>query len=86
MGITTPRSAGTAVRRNRIKRLIRERYRTHRDEFPAEGTLLFRVTRCDDEKRLMDELPRLVARAVKLASGTSNQKPVSSNQKPGTPE
>jgi ribonuclease P protein component len=35
LGITVTRRVGTAVRRNRVKRLVREVFRRHREAFPA---------------------------------------------------
>ncbi len=38
LGLAVPRRVGTAVARNRIRRLIRESFRLHRHElFPADG-------------------------------------------------
>lgn len=35
LGITTSRKVGNAVRRNRVRRLVREVFRTQREAFPA---------------------------------------------------
>jgi len=34
LGITASKRTGNAVQRNRIKRLVRECFRLHRDQFP----------------------------------------------------
>ena len=87
MGITISAKCAGAVRRNRLKRVIRERYRTNKERFPGEGLLLFLVRDCNDEAGLLAEIPRLVERAVKIAishqpSAVSHQKPESRNRKP----
>jgi len=43
LGISVQRKAGNAVRRNRIKRLIREVFRLHRDQFPLSADVVFTV-------------------------------------------
>jgi ribonuclease P protein component len=40
LGITASRRVGPAVDRNRVKRLIRETFRRHREEFPAESDVV----------------------------------------------
>ncbi|MFT3927402.1 MAG: ribonuclease P protein component [Myxococcales bacterium] len=40
LGITVARQVGKAVRRNRIKRLIRETFRQHRELFPEQADLV----------------------------------------------
>ncbi len=43
LGISVQRKAGNAVRRNRIKRLVRETFRLHRDIFPRSSDIVFAV-------------------------------------------
>ena len=43
LGISVPRKVGNAVRRNRIKRLVRETFRLHRDLFPGASDIVFTV-------------------------------------------
>ncbi len=43
LGVSIPRKVGNAVRRNRIKRIIRETFRLHRDIFPASSDVVFTV-------------------------------------------
>ena len=41
LGITTSRRVGSAVKRNRIKRLVREFFRLHKSCLPPSSDLLF---------------------------------------------
>ncbi|XOF33795.1 MAG: ribonuclease P protein component [Candidatus Electrothrix sp. YB6] len=43
LGVSVPRRVGTAVRRNRIKRLVREVFRLHREIFPRSSDIVFAV-------------------------------------------
>ena len=43
LGITTTRRLGKAVIRNRARRLVREAYRTHREQIPLGLDLVFVV-------------------------------------------
>ena len=43
LGISVPRKVGNAVRRNRIKRIVRETFRLHRDVFPPASDIVFTV-------------------------------------------
>ena len=40
LGITVSKQVGHAVRRNRVKRLLREAFRQHRSLFPARADLV----------------------------------------------
>jgi len=65
MGITIPGKCAIAVRRNRIKRVIREHYRTSKERFPTDGMLLFLLRNCDSEERIIGEMFRLTELAVR---------------------
>lgn len=43
LGISVPRKVGNAVRRNRIKRIIRETFRLHREMFPQSSDIIVTV-------------------------------------------
>jgi ribonuclease P protein component len=43
LGISVPKKTGRAVDRNRIKRIIREAFRLHRQDFPARSDIVITV-------------------------------------------
>ena len=51
---------------------MREAYRLNRGRFPAHGSLLFLVRRCDDEQLLVQEMFQLAAAVVSKAGGDSS--------------
>ena len=61
LGITVTKKVGTAVQRNRIKRVVREVYRRNRTLFPASHDVVFiakREARGIDYDSLLGELRR----------------------------
>jgi ribonuclease P protein component len=63
LGITASRKVGTAVVRNRVKRLVREYFRTSRDRLPASRDILVIARKTESEMKLADlarELDRLI--------------------------
>lgn len=61
LGISIPSKTGSAVRRNRIKRIIRETFRLHRQIFPASSDIVIAV-RPDFSLIGMDAVRAAVAR------------------------
>ncbi len=43
LGISIPRKVGKAVRRNRIKRIVREVFRNNREQFPLHADIVITV-------------------------------------------
>ena len=59
LGITTSTRVGGAVRRNRIRRLIREAWRTHDDLFPPDHDVVVMVVSGEGDwtlQRVLEEL------------------------------
>jgi len=54
LGITVTRKVGGAVRRNRIKRLLREWFRSRRSEFGSCDLVLIAKRECPESLRLDD--------------------------------
>ncbi len=68
LGITIGRKAGRAVRRNRVRRLIREAFRAIRSELPPGlDVVVFPLTQSRDDpfhlKDVKESLTRLVGKA-----------------------
>ncbi len=59
------RSSGSSVKRNRIKRIMRETFRLNREQFPSTGFMLFSVFNSSDESALKSEMLNLGNMAVK---------------------
>ena len=68
LGISVHRKAGNAVRRNRIKRLIREVFRCNRGHFPEQSDIVVTVR----PNFAFDRLEPLRA-ALLLATGNHSQ-------------
>ncbi len=62
LGISTPRAVGTAPRRNRIKRLIRESFRLMQYDFPRGYDLLVVVR--PHEPMILAEYQRILSAAM----------------------
>ena len=68
LGVSVSRKVGNAVRRNRIKRIIREAFRLHRGVFPPASDVVFTV-RPDFSLQGMWAVRDAVAGLTNLSSG-----------------
>ena len=65
LGLAVPRSVGSAVARNRVKRLVREVFRRRKARFPGDADLVFLAKRGAAElghDAVAREVERLCAR------------------------
>jgi len=67
LGITASRRVGTAVVRNRIKRLVREYFRGSRDRLPPSDDVLVIARKADSRMKLTD-LARELDRVMSVAA------------------
>ncbi len=75
IGLSTSRKVGNAVRRNRIRRLLREAFRLMRHDFP-QGYDLVVVVRSHEPLMLADYQRALSGAAVKLHNVWQRRRPV----------
>jgi ribonuclease P protein component len=71
LGITASRKVGSAVVRNRIKRLVREYFRGSRDRLPPSGDVLVIARKADSRMKLAD-LARELDRAIGMKAQESS--------------
>jgi ribonuclease P protein component len=86
LGITASRKVGCAVRRNRIKRLVREAFRTCRDLWPPGTDVVVIVRKLDRPLTLLDvtsEWRGAKPRIRKKLSSNSAGSAVEGNQQEG---
>jgi ribonuclease P protein component len=94
LGITVTRKVGNAVVRNRIKRLVREVFRQHRDRLPSGLDLVFvakQQAAGAEFAAVLDDFEALVRRGDLMAGpparkSKSPQPPKTSSQSPQSPK
>ncbi len=67
LGITVGKRIGNSVKRNRIKRLLREFFRLHKDDLPADRDIVITV-RKDVSARPLQEITRELEELLKNSS------------------
>ena len=75
LGITVTRKIGNAVVRNRIKRLVREVFRQHRQQLPVGLDLVWVAKQQAAAASFADVLADFEALARRLAEGRGSRKP-----------
>ncbi len=76
LGLAVGRDIGDAVRRNRVRRLLREAFRLRREDLPAGHDILARARAGDGATRSLEEFQRsLVALAERAVRRGRNRGP-----------
>jgi ribonuclease P protein component len=74
LGVTVSRKVGSAVIRNRIKRLIREAFRLQQHQLPSCMDLVV-VARRDSREATLDDIQRELLNAARSLGGERRGKP-----------
>jgi len=72
IGFSTPRRAGSAVQRNRIKRIMREEFRLNKERFPASGALMYLIKSCGNEDLIRKEMVLLAEKVIEKTDNNDN--------------
>ena len=75
LGCSVGRRVGNAVRRNRVRRWIREAFRTQKGRFPAglDIVVVAKPQASDNAAAVFDALPGLITRAASKLERRTNQ-------------
>lgn len=70
LGITVTRRFGNAVQRNRMKRLLREFFRTRQEKFPPRQDVLI-IPKAKAERLTLDQIAEELGKALSFAKDVS---------------
>jgi ribonuclease P protein component len=71
--LQTPRKLGNSPQRNRMRRLLREFLRTHKELWPRQSAVVIETRKAFSESRLSEIVPELAEKFAEMISKDSSQ-------------